>query len=76
MSVVQIVHALVCLGKPACMLYCTANLHICYIMSFTCYGLYSAHAPAVKWALSTLHCAVLEQLGKLDQLRLSSTTYV
>ncbi len=33
------------------------------------------HAPAVKWALPTVHCAVLEQLGKLQWLLLSSTTY-
>lgn len=76
MSVVQVVHTIVCLKQPACMLYCTANLHICHIMSLPCCRLYSDHTLAVNWALPTLHRAVLEHLGKLHQLRLSSTTYV
>ncbi len=47
-------------------------------MSFTFYVLYSYHAPASygQALLPILHCADLEQFGKLQQLRLSSTTYV
>ncbi len=55
----------------------TANLRICQIMSLTYHVSYSNHAPAVKWAGIITHftCAVLEQLGNLQQLCLSCITY-